>query len=65
MTDKNISDKRRNLLKGLAGANALPFIGALGALQARAARCRWPGSRACPMPTWPRCRWTSSMNWNG
>ena len=38
MTDKNTSDKRRNLLKGLAGASALPFIGALGALQARQAQ---------------------------
>lgn len=38
MTDKNTSDKRRNLLKGLAGASALPFIGALGGLQARQAQ---------------------------
>ena len=38
MSDNTTSSKRRNLLKGLAGAHALPFIGALGALQARQAQ---------------------------
>lgn len=43
MTDKDISPAsgspaRRNLLKGLAGGAALPFIGAFAALQAQQAR---------------------------
>lgn len=33
MQEQNVSKNRRNLLKGIAGAHALPFIGALGALQ--------------------------------
>ncbi|MFC0251321.1 PhoX family protein [Massilia consociata] len=42
MTDKDISPQdvsptRRNLLKGLAGSTALPFIGAFAALQAQQA----------------------------
>ena len=35
MTDKTISPARRNLLKGVAGASALPFVGAFVAMQAR------------------------------
>ena len=35
MTNKDISPARRNLLKGMAGAGALPFVGAFAALQAR------------------------------
>lgn len=43
MTDKDFSPEvsspaRRNLLKGLAGSTALPFIGAFAALQAQQAR---------------------------
>ena len=38
MTDKDISPSRRNLLKGVAGAGALPFVGAFAALQAREAQ---------------------------
>lgn len=37
MTDKELSPSRRNLLKGLAGASALPFVGAFAAMQARQA----------------------------
>ena len=37
MTDKDISPTRRNLLKGLAGSTALPFVGAFAALQAQQA----------------------------
>lgn len=42
MTDKDVSrdtlsPTRRNLLKGLAGSTALPFVGAFAALQARQA----------------------------
>jgi secreted PhoX family phosphatase len=37
MTDKDISPARRQLLKGMAGASALPFVGAFAALQARQA----------------------------
>jgi len=35
MTNKDISPSRRHLLKGMAGASALPFVGAFAALQAR------------------------------
>ncbi|MGX4643466.1 PhoX family protein [Massilia sp. SYSU DXS3249] len=35
MTDKNISPSRRNLLKGVAGASALPFVGAFVAMQSQ------------------------------
>lgn len=35
MTNHAISPSRRNLLKGLAGAGTLPFVGAFAALQAR------------------------------
>jgi hypothetical protein len=38
MTDKDISPQRRNLLKGLAGSTALPFIGAFAALQSQQAK---------------------------
>ncbi len=38
MTDKNLSPARRNLLKGVAGASALPFVGAFMALQSQQAR---------------------------
>ncbi len=37
MTDKELSPSRRNLLKGLAGASALPFVGAFAAMQAQQA----------------------------
>jgi secreted PhoX family phosphatase len=37
MTDKDISPLRRNLLKGLAGSTALPFVGAFAALQSQQA----------------------------
>lgn len=37
MTDTHISPQRRNLLKGLAGSAALPFVGAFAALQAQQA----------------------------
>jgi secreted PhoX family phosphatase len=35
MTNNDISASRRNLLKGLAGASALPFVGALAAMQSQ------------------------------
>jgi secreted PhoX family phosphatase len=38
MTDKNLSPSRRNLLKGVAGVSALPFVGAFMALQSQQAR---------------------------
>ncbi len=37
MTNKDISPSRRNLLKGVAGASALPFVGAFMALQSQQA----------------------------
>ncbi|WP_020656327.1 PhoX family protein [Massilia niastensis] len=37
MTNKDISPSRRNLLKGMAGASALPFVGAFAALQSQQA----------------------------
>ena len=37
MTIDDISSNRRSLLKGLAGASTLPFVGALAALQSRQA----------------------------
>ena len=37
MTNNDISTRRRNLLKGLASASVLPFVGALAAMQAREA----------------------------
>lgn len=37
MTSKEISPKRRHLLKGMAGATTLPFVGALAALQSQVA----------------------------
>jgi uncharacterized protein len=37
MRENDISKNRRNLLKGILGVNALPFIGALGALQGKQA----------------------------
>ncbi len=37
MTDNTISSTRRNLLKGLAGSTALPFVGAFAALQSQQA----------------------------
>ena len=33
MNDTDISSSRRNLLKGIAGASALPFVGAFAAMQ--------------------------------
>ncbi|MDB5746431.1 MAG: phosphatase [Massilia sp.] len=38
MTDKTISPSRRNLLKGVAGASALPFVGAFIAMQTQQIR---------------------------
>ena len=38
MNDENFSGNRRGLLKGLAGANALPFLAVFSALQAKAAQ---------------------------
>jgi uncharacterized protein len=38
MTNKDISPARRKLLKGIAGASTLPFIGAFAALQTQQAR---------------------------
>lgn len=35
MTNNTISPSRRNLIKGMAGAGALPFVGAFAALQAK------------------------------
>jgi secreted PhoX family phosphatase len=35
MTNNDMSASRRNLLKGLAGASALPFVGAFAAVQSR------------------------------
>ena len=37
MTNKDLSPARRNLLKGVAGASALPFVGAFMALQSQQA----------------------------
>ncbi len=37
MNNDDFSNKRRNLLKGMAGVNALPFLGALSALQSKQA----------------------------
>jgi secreted PhoX family phosphatase len=38
MTNKDLSPARRNLLKGVAGASALPFVGAFMALQSQQSR---------------------------
>ena len=38
MTNNTLSPSRRNLLKGVAGASALPFVGAFMALQSQQAR---------------------------
>jgi len=51
MTNKDISPARRiagrrNLLKGMAGASALPFVGAFAALQAREAAAVTNGASA-------------------
>ena len=37
MTDNAVSPSRRNLLKGIAGASALPFVGAFTAMQSQQA----------------------------
>ena len=38
MTNKDLSPSRRNLLKGVAGASALPFVGAFMAMQSQQTR---------------------------
>ena len=37
MNDNDISSSRRNMLKGIAGASALPFVGAFAAMQSQQA----------------------------
>ena len=37
MNDSDVSSSRRNMLKGLAGASALPFVGAFAAMQSQQA----------------------------
>jgi secreted PhoX family phosphatase len=46
MTNKDISPSRRSLLKGMAGASTLPFVGAFAALQAREAAAVTNGASA-------------------
>lgn len=46
MTNKDISPARRSLLKSMAGASALPFVGAFAALQAKEAMAVSNGASA-------------------
>jgi len=53
MTNKDISPSRRKLLQGMAGAGALPFVGAFTALQAREALAAGGASNLVDSPYGP------------
>lgn len=53
MTINELSASRRNLLKGLAGASALPYVGALAALQSREALAAGGVTELAPSPYGP------------
>jgi uncharacterized protein len=50
MTNMELSSARRNLLKGMASAGALPFVGALAALQSRTALAAEGSTALVPSP---------------
>ena len=50
MHDNDVSSSRRNLLKGIAGASALPFAGAFAALQSQQAHAANGATTLIPSP---------------
>jgi uncharacterized protein len=53
MTTNELSASRRQLLKGLAGASALPFVGALAAMQSRELLAAGGTTELAPSPYGP------------
>jgi hypothetical protein len=53
MTTKDLSPSRRHLLKSLAGASTLPFVGAFAALQAQQAAAANGATELVPSPYGP------------
>ena len=53
MTNKDLSPSRRNLLKGMASASALPFVGAFAALQSQQAHAANGATTLIPSPYGP------------